>query len=302
VTGRGAPRVAGGLPQRAGAPDQVHEGFPENTDTLRAELTLARAEAEDWRRARDEAWDTVAALAEELKLYRESRFWKIVRAYWTGRRWLSGVSGRLLPRRRAVDAGAPGRAAMTPEATTAAPLGEEGIPAGFLAVPAGRLVAHLQDDPSIGVICPTTNFCGNEARVEPGYSHLSGLPAYAARRGADHRGRVFDIPVAAMYCVAMRADVFAAIGPLDEAYGIGMFEDDDFAMRVRNAGYRVVCAEDAYVHHVGQGGFERMPPDDYDQLWRRNREYFERKWGATWVAHTPRGGIVPVASKVHRPR
>ena len=129
----------------------------------------------------------------------------------------------------------------------------------------GRLVRHLQRDPSIGLLCPTTNFCGNEARVEPDYTEVSGLPAFAARRAAEYRGRVFDIAVAAMYCVAARRAVLETVGPLDEAYGVGMFEDDDCAVRMRAAGFRVCCAEDAFVHHVGQGAFRKLSPEEYER-------------------------------------
>jgi len=168
------------------------------------------------------------------------------------------------------------------------------VPPGLV----GRLVGHLQRDPSIGLLCPTTNFCGNEARVEPDYRDIADLPAYAARRAREHRGRVFDIGVAAMYCVAARRAVLDDVGPLDEAYGIGMFEDDDLAVRMRAKGYRVACAEDAYVHHVGQGSFRKLSPEEYDALWKRNQAYFERKFGVTWKKHTPREGVSAVASKV----
>jgi GT2 family glycosyltransferase/glycosyltransferase involved in cell wall biosynthesis len=176
------------------------------------------------------------------------------------------------------------------------------VPPGLL----GRLVAHLARDRSIGLLCPTTNFCGNEARVEPDYlvggasgaDSLAAMPAYAAKRAREHRGRIFDIGVAAMYCVAMRRAVAEQVGPLDEAYGVGMFEDDDFAVRMRQAGYRVACAEDAYVHHVGQGAFRKLSPAEYDALWKKNQAYFEKKWGVRWKTHATREGVAAVSSKI----
>ncbi|HEX2222888.1 MAG TPA: glycosyltransferase, partial [Thermoanaerobaculia bacterium] len=111
-------------------------------------------------------------------------------------------------------------------------------------------------------------------------------------------GKLLDLTVAALYCAAARREVVDQIGHLDEAFGIGMFEDDDFSLRMRQAGYRVVCAEDAYVHHVGQGSFQTLSRQEYDALWQRNQAYYERKWGKKWKPHVLRSGVAPVMSKV----
>lgn len=168
------------------------------------------------------------------------------------------------------------------------------VPPGMI----GRLVQALQRDRQIGLLCATTNFCGNEARVEPGYEDLADLPAFAAGRARRHAGRVLDLPVAALYCAAARREVVEEVGLLDEAFGIGMFEDDDYSLRMRQAGYRVACAEDAYVHHVGQGSFQNLSRQEYQSLWERNQTYYERKWGKSWKPHTLRAGVTPVLSKV----
>src|SRR5262249_10220958 len=111
-------------------------------------------------------------------------------------------------------------------------------------------------------------------------------------------GRVFDIGVAAMYCVASRRPVLDDVGPLDEAYGVGMFEDDDFAVRMRAKGYRVACAEDAYVHHVGQGAFRKLSPEQYNALGKRNQAYEGKKSGVAGKKPPPREVVSAVASKV----
>lgn len=168
------------------------------------------------------------------------------------------------------------------------------VPPGLI----GRLVRHLQRDPALGLVVPTTDFCGNEARVERDYEDLADLPAFAAARARRHAGQVFDLAVAAMYCVAARREVWAEIGPLDEAFGLGLFEDDDYSIRARQAGYRVVCAQDAYVHHEGQGSFRVLPKPEYDELWDRNREYFETKWGRPWEPHRVLPGVTPVQLRI----
>ena len=160
------------------------------------------------------------------------------------------------------------------------------VPPGML----GRL-ARAVADPRIGLACATTNFCGNEARVAVDYSDLAAMPAFAARRARLHAGEVEDLAVAAMYCVAARREVLLEIGQLDEDFAIGMFEDDDYSLRVTTAGYRVVCVEDAFVHHFGQGSFRKLESTAYDALFERNQALFERKWNRAWTPHVPRSGL-----------
>jgi hypothetical protein len=64
-----------------------------------------------------------------------------------------------------------------------------------------------------------------------------------------------------------------------------MFEDDDYTLRVRKAGYRVACARDSFVHHWMKAAFKKIPAKEYQALFERNRRLFEEKWGAQWVPH-----------------
>lgn len=157
------------------------------------------------------------------------------------------------------------------------------VPPGWLT----RLIRHLER-PEIGLVNAVTNFSGNESRVDVPYTDISDMPEFARARGRDFDGEFFDIRVAAMYCVGMRRDAFERIGPLDEKFGIGMFEDDDYSHRARIAGYRVVCAEDAFVHHHGQASFKKLTPEEYQKIWDVNQAWYEKKWKTRWKAHLPR--------------
>ncbi|HVT44048.1 MAG TPA: glycosyltransferase [Thermoanaerobaculia bacterium] len=147
------------------------------------------------------------------------------------------------------------------------------------------LIRHLHRDRRIGLIGPSTNAIGNEAMIDAGYSDVEAMPGWARNYTRVHQDELFEIPMLAMFCVAIRREVFEEIGPLDEQFGIGMFEDDDYALRVRAAGYRVVCARDAFVHHWMKAAFGKIPPDEYEQLFLRNRTLYEAKWGRAWKPH-----------------
>jgi GT2 family glycosyltransferase len=153
----------------------------------------------------------------------------------------------------------------------------------------GRLIGHLNDE-KVGLVGPVTNMTGNEARIPVPYGDdLTGLEEFAARRTEEHHGKIFDIPVLAMYCVVMRKELVDRIGGLDERFKIGMFEDDDFAMRVRAEGLRVACAEDVFVHHWGRASFKRMDQEAYGELFEQNKRIFEEIWSQSWVPHKARG-------------
>ena len=157
------------------------------------------------------------------------------------------------------------------------------VPRGWLP----RMVRHL-DEAEIGLVVAVTNFSGNESRIAVPYTSVDDMYPFAEEYMREHDGERFDIRVAAMYCVGMRREVWERIGPLDEEFGIGMFEDDDYSHRARLAGYRVVCAEDVFVHHVGRASFSKLDRKSYNTLWKRNQKLFETKWNVPWERHRGR--------------
>jgi len=145
------------------------------------------------------------------------------------------------------------------------------------------LVAHLDRDPTIGLLGPVTNSGGNgEAQLGTRYAELDGMRAFAAEYTRAHAGVVDDVPMLALFCAAMRTDRFDVVGGLDERYGRGLFEDDDLALAVRRHRWRVALARDVFVHHYGGASFSRLPPGEYLRLWWNNRRTYERKWGIKW--------------------
>lgn len=163
-----------------------------------------------------------------------------------------------------------------------------------------RLLGYL-DDETIGLVGPVTNRCGNEAQVEAPYQTLGEMLEFAEARAAEYEGQSFDIRVATMFCVAMRREVFAQVGKLDEQFGIGLFEDDDYSMQVRAAGYRVVCAEDVFVHHFGQASLGKLASaGQYGELFHANRRRWEAKWQMPWqpYARRPSAGYLNAVARI----
>ena len=142
----------------------------------------------------------------------------------------------------------------------------------------GGLIRHLGDE-RIGEVGPVTNNAGNAARIEATYGGPDELHAFATRNAAAHAGELLDLPMLAMFCVAIRTSVLAKLGPLDERFSIGMYEDDDYAMRVRGAGYRIACARDVYVHHWGGASFRRLDEATHAGIHETHSRTFADIWG-----------------------
>jgi GT2 family glycosyltransferase len=151
----------------------------------------------------------------------------------------------------------------------------------------GWLVAlsrHLRDS-QVGMVGPVTNFSGNESRIEVDYRGIDDMQAFAWQYVNDHHGQTFEINMLPWLCVMLHRSVFEGVGPLDERFGIGMFEDDDYALRLKAKGYRILCAEDVFIHHWGRTSFSKLDQAAYQQLFEENRRKFETKWGLEWQPH-----------------
>ena len=147
-----------------------------------------------------------------------------------------------------------------------------------------RLVGHLRN-PQAGAVGPVTNYAGNESRISVDYSDIVGLDDFARRYTHDHAGQTFEIRMLALFCLAVRRTVIDTVGLLDERFDVGMYEDDDFSLRIRQKGYTILCAEDVYIHHWGSAAFSQMAAERYQRLHEENRAKFEEKWGTRWRPH-----------------
>jgi GT2 family glycosyltransferase len=147
---------------------------------------------------------------------------------------------------------------------------------GWLSV----LVDAVWRDPTLGMVGPLSNAVANEARIPVGYAALEEMPLWAAGWIREHDGESFPIPMLALFCTVMRRAVWERVGPLDEQFGLGMFEDDDYSRRVRAAGFDLRCRRDAFVHHWQRAGFKLLGDEAYMRLYETNQARFRAKWGS----------------------
>lgn len=148
-----------------------------------------------------------------------------------------------------------------------------------------NLIKHLKNA-KIGLVGPVTNLIGNEAKIDLKYKSTAEMQEKVRKYVEKHQGSFFEIDNLAFFCVAGKKSLFDEIGPLDERFKFGFFEDDDYCIRVKKKGYKLICAEDVFIHHVGHATLNKMP--QFSKIFNINRIKFEKKWGHRWLPHTYR--------------
>lgn len=150
------------------------------------------------------------------------------------------------------------------------------------------LVKHFSRDKSAGLIGPVTNNIGNEAKINISYTDMSDMITEAAAYTRRHIGKTFPVRTVAFFCVMMHRDTYTKVGPLDESFGRGFFEDDDYCRRVEQTGLRIMCVEDVFIHHELSASFDMLKQQERQTLFLDNKKIYEKKWGE-WVPHKYRG-------------
>jgi GT2 family glycosyltransferase/2-polyprenyl-3-methyl-5-hydroxy-6-metoxy-1,4-benzoquinol methylase len=142
-----------------------------------------------------------------------------------------------------------------------------------------RMLAVLEADPAVGLVGPVSNCVSGPQQVPVSYDDLSAIDGFAWNWGKQHHRERMEIDRLVGFCLLIRRETFQAIGGLDERFGIGNFEDDDYCVRARVAGYQTMVAVDSFVHHFGHRSF--LASDlDFGALLAENQRKFTEKWAA----------------------
>jgi GT2 family glycosyltransferase len=126
------------------------------------------------------------------------------------------------------------------------------------------LAAHRRD-PRVGI---------SDGR----YADLDEMVTFAAERARTYANEVYSTNRVIGFCMCISRTVVDEVGGIDTRYDIGNFEDDDYCVRVRAAGYRIVVCEDAFIHHFGNVSF-KANNIDYTATMQKNWRTFAQRWG-----------------------
>jgi len=123
-----------------------------------------------------------------------------------------------------------------------------------------KLMAVITLNPLIGMVGPMTN-------------EISGPQL----RGSFPQGWNFYFWRLVGFCLLIKGEVLRKVGEFDERFGRGNFEDDDYSVRVIQAGYKNVICGGCFVYHDGSASWE---PGALEEQLIKNKKIFDEKWPA----------------------
>ncbi len=145
------------------------------------------------------------------------------------------------------------------------------------------LIRPMQLNSEIGLVGPLTNNIGNEQKIRIAYRNMQEMEVATRRFLRSRLRRTTQVRRLAFFAVALRRHTIDSVGMLDERYGLGYFEDDDYCMRANEQGVKMVIADDVFVHHHLSVSFSTLGAQA-GELMNRNRALFEERWGS-WEPH-----------------
>jgi GT2 family glycosyltransferase len=101
------------------------------------------------------------------------------------------------------------------------------------------------------------------------------IEQYSVKNSNKYLNEVKEINTVSGFCFCFNRKLINKIGNFDEQFGRGSFEESDFCLRAKKAGYRCVWVKGCYVHHYGHISFSSI--GNSEELWKNNEKLFFKK-------------------------
>lgn len=141
-----------------------------------------------------------------------------------------------------------------------------------------NLLACINSDKSIGAVSCVTNNCSYAQEIPVEYKSLEEMQQFARGHNQTNPSLWEERLKLVGFCFLTKKSVVEKIGLLDECFTPGNYEDDDYSVRIRKAGYRLILCKDTFIHHFGSISFKE-DGGFFQGLLGTNAKKFENKWG-----------------------
>jgi GT2 family glycosyltransferase len=151
-----------------------------------------------------------------------------------------------------------------------------------------QLVSAVESDPLLGIVSPVTNYVGEGEQLDQAAKSLSVKKAerYAATISR-RKGLIYVPDRLVFFSVLLKRSVLETIGGLDEIFQLGNFEDEEYCLRARLAGFKLAIASNTFVYHHGSKTFAANQINHTQWMLGNQRRYLD-KVSACSVEFPPR--------------
>lgn len=146
-----------------------------------------------------------------------------------------------------------------------------------------NLIRHIESAPDIGMVGPRSNNISGPQAASGEYGTQEIFQSFAADWSKKHQGESFTVERMVGMLFLTRKDILERIGAFDPELptngkngGYG-FSDDDLSLRLRVAGYKLLVANDVFIHHFGSVTVRQHRPDLFGAHQNLNKEEYMRK-------------------------
>ncbi|MCX5815078.1 MAG: glycosyltransferase [Proteobacteria bacterium] len=144
---------------------------------------------------------------------------------------------------------------------------------------ASKFIKHAENHPEVGIIGPRSNYVSGPQIVNnASYHNIVELETFAEAWSSQNHDHVTQTIRLIGFCMFISRKVIDKIGCIDPNFGkLFGFDDDDYSLRTQVAGFKLLIADDIFIHHTG--GPQGRGDNQYNELMLGAWEMFKEKWG-----------------------
>jgi GT2 family glycosyltransferase len=157
-----------------------------------------------------------------------------------------------------------------------------------------RVIREAPDN--VAMLGPVTNAAGNGQRLWKPDATASDWLKIGQWLNTNPTHHLIPTYRCDFFCIAIRHDVWLELEGLDLAFGLGYYEDFDFSLRLRKAGYEQMITEDVFVLHVGSATFQGSKVAR--KLIKVNKKLLQMKHPDARFEHTRLGNFVAIDAQL----
>lgn len=151
-----------------------------------------------------------------------------------------------------------------------------------------NLKKGLYSEEKVGTVSCVANHVFNNQQIPVPYGQdMDAMQRFAAEYNQSDPQKWEERIHLVGFCYLFKREAYEAVGGLDERFTPGNMEDNDYSLRILEAGFKLLLLKDTFIHHWGSGSFKKMEQDQkteeekhqrYMDLMKRNMQKFFEKW------------------------